>query len=50
MALTVEIMMNYLMGATAITIIVLLYIGFSVYRMKRWLKKQIEYENQNPAY
>jgi len=41
-----EVFMNYLMGATGITIIVLLYIGFSIYRMKRWLKKQIDSENQ----
>jgi hypothetical protein len=41
-----EIFMNYLMGVTGITIIVLLYIGFSVFRMKRWLKKQLAAENQ----
>ena len=41
-----EIFMNYLMGVTGITIIVLLYIGFSIYRMKRMIRKQIESENQ----
>ncbi len=45
MAITTELMMNYVMGATAITIIVLIYIGFSVYRLKRMIKKQIEQEN-----
>jgi flagellar biogenesis protein FliO len=47
MPITTELMMNYLMGATSIVILVLIYIGFSIYRLKRMIRKQIEYENSN---
>lgn len=46
-----QAIMNYIMGATAIIVIVLLYIGFSIYRLKRYIKKQVESENaQNQRY
>ena len=47
---TDQMLINYLMGGTSIIVIVLLYIGFSVYRLKRMIKKQIESENAVQGY
>ena len=46
-----QAMMNYIMGATAIIVVVLFYNAFSIYRLKRYIKKQVEEaENEVTSY
>ena len=45
-----EIMMNFIMGATGITLVVLIWLAYLMMKTKRTLEKQIEYENSNTSY
>ena len=45
-----EIMMNFIMGATAITLVVLIWLAYLIFKTKRTIEKQIEYETSNTSY